>query len=62
MKLQVFLLLGLAGIISSCQKETDSLIEEEVLIANEESALKSARSGNSTVLNFQWLQDIQSDC
>jgi hypothetical protein len=44
MKLKVFLLLGLVGIISACEKETDSLLEVDALIANEESALKSAHS------------------
>ena len=45
MKLQVFLLLGLSvGIISACEKETDSLLEEDARIANEESALKGAKS------------------
>ena len=44
MKLKVFLLLGLAGFISACEKETDSLLEEDALIANEESAFKSAKS------------------
>ncbi len=47
MKLQVFLLLGLAGIISSCQKETDSLLEKDALFANEESTLKAARSSSA---------------
>lgn len=48
MKLQVLLLLGLsAGLISACQKETDSLLEEDVLIVNEESALKSANSNSN---------------
>ena len=52
MKLQVLLLLGLStGIISSCQKETDSLLEEDVLIVNEESALKSAHSNSNSNSN-----------
>ena len=37
-------MLGLAGFISACEKETDSLLEEDALIANEESAFKSAKS------------------
>ena len=45
MKLQVLFLLGLSvGIISACQKETDSLLEEDGLFVNKESALKSAHS------------------
>ncbi len=44
MKLKVFLLLGLAGFISACEKETDSLLEEDARIANEESALKGGKS------------------
>lgn len=45
MKLRVLLLLGLSvGIITACQKETDSLLEEDNLLANNESALKSAHS------------------
>ena len=48
MKLQVILLLGLAvGITSACQKETDYLLEEDALILDEESALKSAHSKNA---------------
>ena len=47
MKLQVFLLLGLIGIISACEKEIDSQLEEADLIADEESALKSAHSSSS---------------
>ena len=48
MKLKMFLLLGLsAGIISSCQKETDLLLEDDVLLVSEESALKSAISENA---------------
>ena len=43
MKLKMLLLLGLsAGIFSSCQKETDLLLDEEAQMLNEESALKSA--------------------
>ena len=61
MKLQVLLLLGLsAGIISSCQKETDSLLEEDVLIVNEESALKSAHS-NSNDAGFVHGIEIEID-
>ncbi len=44
----MFLLLGLsAGIISSCQKETDLLLKDDALLVNEESALKSVRSDNA---------------
>ena len=45
MKLQMILLLGLAvGVTSACQKETVSLLEEDVLSVNEESALKGAKN------------------
>ena len=48
MKLKLFLLLGMsAGIILSCQKETDFIVEEEALIANDDSALKGAKSKNA---------------
>ena len=47
MKLKVFLLLGLAGFISACEKETDFLLEEDARIANEESALKGGKSENA---------------
>lgn len=47
MRLKLFLLLGLsAGIVLSCQKETDFLVEEDALIVNDDSALKSAKSEN----------------
>ena len=42
MKLNMFLLLGSLALVSACEKETDALLEEDALIANEESAFKSS--------------------
>ena len=48
MKLSMILLLGMsAGIISSCQKDSEFLPEPDTISVNEEATLKSAKSENS---------------
>ena len=48
MKLKLLLLLGMsAGIVLSCQKETDLIIDKDALVANEDATLKSAKSKNT---------------
>jgi hypothetical protein len=48
MKLKLLLVLGMsAGIVLSCQKETDLIIDKDALVANEDATLKSAKSKNA---------------
>ena len=48
MKLKLFLLLGMsAGIVLSCQKETDFLLQEDARTVNDDSTLKGAMSKNA---------------
>jgi len=48
MRLKLFLLIGMsAGIVLSCQKETDFLLEEDALTVNDDSTLKGVKSKNA---------------